>query len=133
MKRINVVLILFLVLSLMLCSCSCMPDNLEERPAPVESIDILLLESFPVQVHVVIEGYLPNPCHEITRIEQLKEGNTFYVTVMMKDSGLICIQIIGEFQEVVALDVYGLPAGTYQVDVNGVTGSFILEMDNIVN
>ena len=51
---------------------------------------------------------------------------------MIKESDLVCIQFIEQYQEVIALDVYGLPAGTYQVDVNGVIGSFTLEMDNIL-
>ncbi|MGE4412198.1 MAG: hypothetical protein AB7E45_00700 [Candidatus Caldatribacteriota bacterium] len=80
----------------------------------------------------MIDGYLPTPCYEITRIEQRREGNTFYVTVMMKDSGLVCIQVIEPYQEVVALDVYGLPAGNYQLNVNDVVGSFALDMDNIL-
>lgn len=129
MKKILLFLVLFLMLSPLLSSCRC---EMNEVLAPVESIDVLVLESFPVQIHVVIDGYLPNPCYEITRIEQHREGNTFYVTVMMKGSGLICIQVIEPYQEVVALDVYGLPAGTYQVDVNGITGSFTLDMDNIL-
>lgn len=51
---------------------------------------------------------------------------------MMKDSGLVCIQVIEPYQEVVALDVYGLPAGNYQLNVNDVVGSFALDMDNIL-
>jgi len=35
------------------------------------------------------------------------------------------------FEEIIPLEVYGLPAGTYTVNVNGVQGTFDLEVDNI--
>jgi hypothetical protein len=35
-----------------------------------------------------------------------------------------------DFQVTIPLDVYGLSAGTYTYDVNGVTGSFTLGSDN---
>lgn len=121
---------LFISLSLFLCSCTC--EQHEEVKAPVESIDIRILESFPVQILVEINGYLPTPCYEITRIEKQREGNTFYIQVMMKDNGFVCIQVIEPYHEVVTLDVYGLPKGDYHIDVNGVTASFTLVSDNIL-
>lgn len=132
MKKILFLSTLFVILSLLLGSCSGIHDDIDERLAPVESIDILVLESFPVQIHVLVDGYLPTPCYEITQIEKHREGNTFYVKLMMKDSGLVCIQKIEPFQEVIALDVYGLSAGIYYVDVNGVIDSFTLDIDNIL-
>jgi inhibitor of cysteine peptidase len=42
----------------------------------------------------------------------------------------MCTQIVVPFEESIPLDVVGLPAGTYTVDVNGVTGSFTLDVDN---
>ncbi len=99
--------------------------------ATVEKIDILTLESFPVQIFVIVSGYLPNPCTEIGPIIQTREGNTFFVTIKTYCSQEICIQVIAPFEEIIPLEVYGLSAGTYTVDVNGVQGSFVLEIDNI--
>ncbi len=99
--------------------------------ATVEEIDILTLESFPVQIFVIASGYLPNPCTEIGPIIQTREGNTFYVTIRTYCSQEICIQMIAPFKETIPLEVYGLSAGTYTVDVNGVQGFFVLEIDNI--
>ena len=132
MKKFYCFSVLFIILSLILSSCTGIPDGIDERLAPVESIDILVLESFPVQINVLINGYLPNPCYQITRIEKNQDEDTFYVKVFMKYNGLICIQTIKPYEEKVALDVYGLSAGTYQVDVNGVMGSFTLDVDNIL-
>jgi len=41
--------------------------------------------------------------------------------------------VLAPFEEVIPLYVYGLPAGTYTVKVNGVQGSFDLEMDNLLS
>jgi len=43
----------------------------------------------------------------------------------------MCAQVMTPFEEVVALDVVGLKAGVYTVDVNGVGDTFELQMDNI--
>lgn len=99
--------------------------------ATVEEIDILIAESFPVQVFVYASGYLPNPCTEIYQITQEREGDTFFITIETYCSQEVCIQVIAPFEETIPLEVYGLPAGTYTVNVNGVQGSFILEIDNI--
>jgi inhibitor of cysteine peptidase len=101
--------------------------------ATVEEIDILIAESFPVQVFVLASGYLPNPCTEIGSIIQNREGNTFFVTIKTHSFQEICCCHITPFEETIPLDVYGLPAGTYTVEVNGVQGTFDLEIDNILS
>ena len=100
--------------------------------ANVEEIDVMVLESFPVQVHLIVNGYLPNPCTEIYQIIQERTGNHFSISISTFRSPGICIQIIVPFEEVIPLEVYGLPAGTYTVEVNGVQGTFIMEVDNIL-
>ena len=131
MKKILFLSTLFVILSLLLNSCSGIYDDIDEELAPVESIDILVLESFPVQINVLIDGYLPNPCYQISQIEKNQGEDTFYVKVFMKYNGLICIQTIKPYKETVTLDVYGLVAGTYQVDVNGIVDTSTLDVDNI--
>ncbi len=101
--------------------------------ATVEEIDILTLESFPVQIFVIASGYLPDPCTEIYQIIQEREGNAFFITIETYRSPGFCIQVLAPFEEVIPLYVYGLPAGTYTVEVNGVQGSFGLEIDNILS
>ncbi|GAH56872.1 unnamed protein product, partial [marine sediment metagenome] len=36
--------------------------------ASVDEIDILILESFPVQINVIARGNLPDPCTEISEV-----------------------------------------------------------------
>ena len=99
--------------------------------ASVDEIDILILEIFPVQINVIAKGNLPDPCTEISEVLQEKEGNTFFITIKIYRSPGFCIQVIAPFEEIIPLEVYGLPAGTYTVDVNGVQATFDLEVNNI--
>jgi inhibitor of cysteine peptidase len=98
--------------------------------APVEEIEIVILESFPVQVQVIARGNLPDPCTEISEVLQEREGDIFFITIKTYRSPGFCIQVIATFEETIPLEVYGLPADTYTVDVNGVQGTFDLEVDN---
>ena len=99
--------------------------------APVEEIEIVILEIFPVQIDVIARGNLPDPCTEISEVLQEREGNTFFITIKTYRSPGLCIQVLAPFEEIIPLEVYGLPAGTYIVDVNGVQDIFVLEVDNI--
>lgn len=101
--------------------------------ATVEEIQIMILESFPVQINVVARGYLPDGCTDVDEIIKTREENAFFVTITTKrPADLMCTQVIVPFEKVISLDVYGLNAGEYQVNVNGVTSSFTLDMDNII-
>jgi len=107
-------------------------DGVVEGVASVEDIDILILESFPVQVNVVAWGNLPDGCTTIDEVIQERDGNTFRVTITtVRPVGMVCTEALEPFERVIALDVYGLPAGVYTVDVNGVTGTFELAVDNV--
>ena len=101
--------------------------------AKVENIQILILESFPVQIQVIAEGYLPDGCTEIDEIKTEREGNTFNISIStIRPKDAICTQALESFTEAIPLDVKGLKAGNYTVNVNGVTGSFELTVDNII-
>jgi len=99
--------------------------------AAVGSIDLLMLESFPVQINVVAKGNLPDGCTTIDQVTHVRQGNTFKVTITTaRPADRMCTQALVPFEQTIALDVYGLKAGTYTVDVNGVTKTFTLDMDN---
>ena len=99
--------------------------------AVVETIDVLILESFPVQINVVARGYLPDGCTEIDEILRERADQGFQVTITTaRPADAMCTEALVPFEETFSLWVLGLPAGTYTVDVNGVTGSFELSVDN---
>jgi inhibitor of cysteine peptidase len=140
-KRLPVVLFMVLV-AIVACSPGAEPTPTPAAPggdeppvagqAAVESIEILILESFPVQVHVVARGNLPDGCTSIDQITEERDGETFRVTITTtRPADQMCTQALVPFEETIALDVYGLPAGTYAVDVNGATDTFTLDIDNV--
>lgn len=107
------------------------PEEVLIRDATVTSLEILILESFPVQVNVLITGELGDGCTELLPITSEREGDTFYVNVQTtRPAEAVCTLELRFFEETVSLDVRGLEAGTYTVDANGVTGTFSLAVDN---
>ncbi len=121
----------------------CAPDALKDSPAPkgdgefilgeavVENVEIMFLESFPLQVHAAAVGYFPDPCTEIEDVFVDREGNHFEVLITtLREADVMCIQVIEAFEQVIPLDVYGLPAGDYTVTVNGIEAEFTFLQDN---
>lgn len=99
--------------------------------APVDSIEIMIMESFPVQVSVRVRGELQDGCTEIDQIETTRDEQQFNVVMTtLRPADAVCTEAVVPFDETIPLDVLDLPAGTYAVDVNGRTGSFTLEADN---
>lgn len=100
--------------------------------ANVDSIEVLILESFPVQINVRTRGTLPNGCTTIDDVSTEQVGNEFNVVIStIQPADAVCSQAVVPFEENIALDVDGLPAGSYQVNVNGRIGSFTLSVDNV--
>ncbi|NLF65205.1 MAG: hypothetical protein GX579_11470, partial [Chloroflexi bacterium] len=108
-------------------------EDIEPREVEIESVEILLLESFPVQVNVIVSGNLPNACWTLNEPRPRREGNTFIVSLIasrLPDE--VCTEALVPFDQVIPLDVVGLPAGTYSVTVNGTTDTFTLDVDNVL-
>ncbi|MCC6602636.1 MAG: hypothetical protein IT327_05470 [Anaerolineae bacterium] len=106
-------------------------ENIIIGDAMVESIDVMIMESFPVQVNVHVTGYLGDGCTTLGDITTKQDGGTFSVHIFtQRPADMMCTQQLVGFEENVALDVVGLTAGTYTVDVNGMTNTFTLDMDN---
>jgi inhibitor of cysteine peptidase len=122
---------LIMLITIFITGCFSIPPTI--GLASVDEIDILILESFPVQINVIAKGNLPDPCTEISEVLQEKEGNTFFITIKTYSFSGFCIQVLAPFEEIIPLEVYGLPAGTYTVDVNGVQATFDLLVDNILS
>jgi len=124
-------LLLGLIILIIIFATGCFSILPTTGLASVDEIDILILESFPVQINVIASGNLPDPCTEISEVLQEREGDTFFITIKTYRSPGFCIQVLAPFEEIIPLYVYGLPAGSYTVDVNGVRDTFNLEVDNI--
>lgn len=105
--------------------------------APVESVEVILKESFPVAVDLIVGGYLPDPCTELGDIREQLVGNIFNVSLEMrkqKDTDLMCAQVITPYEVTIPLTkVLGVSAGEYVVNVNGFETRFTMDVDNFVS
>jgi inhibitor of cysteine peptidase len=100
----------------------------------VETIEIVFLESFPLQVHAVLKGNLPDGCTIIKETETDSNGNSFFISInTQRPVDAVCTQALVPFEEFVPLDVYGLPAGIYQVISQEANAEFTFTQDNILS
>ena len=101
--------------------------------AKVDEVQINIIESLPVQVSLVVHGFLPDGCTQLVSIEQSRspEGLVFDA-ITDKDPEAVCTQALVPFEEVVSVDLQGLRAGSYVIDVNGITTTLKLDSSMLV-
>ena len=107
------------------------PGGMLTGQAPVDSVDIVMLETFPVQVVLNVKGNLPDSCTTLDQVNQSRKDNIFNVTILTKrPADMVCATVISPYTQTVPLEVAGLKAGTYTVNVNTATETFELKQDN---
>lgn len=84
-----------------------------------DSFDILLLESFPVQVNLVVSGNLPTPCHNLrAKVSEPDENGRIDVELFsLTKTGVACIQVLESFEATIPLGSFS--SGSYSVYVGG--------------
>ncbi|MEZ4103440.1 MAG: hypothetical protein R3B55_02720 [Candidatus Paceibacterota bacterium] len=110
--------------------------NIEIGQAMVDSVDVTLKESFPVQVDDGKRQFTRRMYRTWRRKQQLV-GNTFNInleTKKLKDSEVMCTEALVPFEKNIPLEnVVGISAGEYIVNVNGVTKVFKMDVDNYIS
>ncbi len=99
--------------------------------AAVDSVQVMMLNSSPIQVSVLVHGELPDACTAIDERVTTQNGTTFTVSISTIRTDCAETAINVPYEEIVLLETEGLPADTYSVDVNGMKGSFTFTVDNI--
>ncbi len=96
--------------------------------APVQSVELQIVETQPLGANAVVRGQLPDSgCTTISSISQMRDGNTFRLTLTTATDPLaVCNPVPTPFEQVVALDVGSLPPARYTVNANGVEQTFEL-------
>ena len=94
-------------------------DKLTRGSAFMNSADLLLMESFPIQVAMILRGNLPTPCHNLRVIINPPDGdnNIDVATYSVSDPSAICAQVLQSFDASIPLGSF--PTGHYTVSVNG--------------
>ena len=91
---------------------------------PIDDISVEILESFPLQIHLVVKGFLRDGCTKLNKITQQRAEDVIRVNITTKrPKDEICIQVIQEVTERIPLKGRFLP-GHYKVIVNGVEKEF---------
>ncbi|MCB8923519.1 MAG: hypothetical protein H6662_18180 [Ardenticatenaceae bacterium] len=99
--------------------------------ATIDSIQVEMLESFPIQVNVIARGELPDSCTQIDEIVQQRNDTTFRIIITtIRPGDAVCTADVVPFSETIPLDVEGLDAGTYDVNAGDPSGTFTLAADN---
>ena len=97
-------------------------------PAPIESVDLLIMESFPPQYSLVVVSGLPNACFSFAGYRLERSGDTVRIEILNwkpADPGVICAQVYGTTETRILLGSTFDPDTTYTVDVNGETVALI--------
>lgn len=132
-----VVLVIFVLLRKDKKDADMVDSQYEIGQAMVDSVEVVLKESFPVQIDVLVEGNLPDGCTELGNARQQLVENTFNInleTRKLKDTDVMCTQALVPYETTISLDnVVGISAGEYTVNVNGVSTTFTMDVDNYIS
>jgi hypothetical protein len=99
-------------------------------PAPIESVRIIVAESFPPQYFLLVKSGLPNGCIRFDGYEVVREGDTIRVTVTNlepADRNTVCTEMYGTVDSNIPLGSDFEPGKTYTVLVNDVTEVFVAQ------
>lgn len=93
--------------------------ELERGEVYLDSADVLVMESFPVQIMLSLTGNTPTPCHQVRLLANPPDAdNNIPIEVYsVFDPEQVCIQVLQPF--VANLNLGSFPTGSYTVLVNG--------------
>ena len=102
-----------------------------EEPAPIETVEVLVAESYPPQYFAQVVSGLPSGCASFARSEVTRAGNTFEITILnhmpAPDSNTYCTAIYGMMDHSIRLEGKFQSGETYTVRVNDVTTTFVAQ------
>jgi hypothetical protein len=85
----------------------------------IDSAQLLIMESYPPQIALILKGSLPTPCNELRiLVNQPDAENRIHVEAYsVINPAEVCIEVLAAFEVNVSLGSY--PPGHYTVLVNG--------------
>ncbi|MCZ6867419.1 MAG: DUF6174 domain-containing protein [Chloroflexi bacterium] len=90
--------------------------------APIESVELNIAESFPLQYFLAVTSGLPNSCHTFGGYTVTRDGTDVRVRVFNlrpTDRGVLCAQVYGTVDTNIPLGSDFDPSTAYTVYVNG--------------
>lgn len=97
------------------------PENAQRGEVFISDAQLLVMESYPVQVQLRISGELPTPCHQFQAdVAEADANNEVHVQVYsLVDPEIMCVQVMEPFEEGVAIPMQGQADGKYSLWLNG--------------
>lgn len=85
----------------------------------LDSVDMLVMESFPVQYSILLKGNLPSPCHQLRAVYNPPDAaNSISIEVYsVAEPDAVCVAMLQPFEQSIYLGTF--PAGHYTIWVNG--------------
>ncbi len=98
----------------------------------VDSVVVNIVQALSTQVSITVSGNKSVPCVRLLEpgISRTETGFVIALAESTLGPAETCIAMIDPFETTIGLNVSGLSAGNYSVDVNGVKTSFELTTDN---
>jgi len=102
------------------------PADRERLLAPIESAEVLILESFPPQYRLAVTAGLPGGCAQPAGFTVVRAGDGFTVEVFnsLPRGDVACTAIYGMYDLSIALANDLASGKEYDVEVNGTRLSF---------
>ncbi len=87
----------------------------------IESVEVIVLESFPMQLQLVVVGYQPDGCDLPVQVEQVVRGDTVTLQIYRDvPTDVMCPMVLNPYEETIIIDGT-FEGGTITIEVNGFT------------
>lgn len=93
-------------------------QDLERGQVQIEKQELMIMESYPVQISLHLKGNLPTPCHQL-RVEISEEDEDRKVNIevySVVDPEQMCAQVLEPFEENIPLGSYEEQGVTFWVN-----------------
>lgn len=126
-KYFRYISILALVILALIASACPAPDNgVDISLAPIHEVEVLFMESFPVQVGVYIKGGLRDGCTTFHDAVVTRQGNTINIEVTTQHpKDTVCPAVYTFFENNLNLGSDFTSGATYTLEVNDYTTTFL--------
>jgi len=93
--------------------------GLRQGPIYVDELELVMMESYPVQVRLILRGSLPNPCSSFAwEVEEPdSQGRIVVQAYSLQEADLACIQVLEPLEESIPLGAF--TQGKFSVWLNG--------------
>lgn len=101
-------------------------DALLRSDPIIMDVQVMVLESYPMQLVLTVTGQFRDGCTLPVQVEQQRDGNTVTVALYrLKAADMLCPDVMQPFEQTVRLEG-GFESGTYTIRVNDFTTTITL-------